>query len=108
MKSIGAILIMLVAAMLFAVSSPQVNAQTANTGALTGTVIDPSGGVIAGATVKVTNIGTGQARTVTTDSKGSYQVSLLPPGNYSVHFEAAGFKSADVLSVTINVTETPT
>ena len=83
------------------------HAQTSNTGALTGTVTDPSGGVIVGATVTVTNLATGQMRTATTGSSGGYQISLLPPGNYSVRFEAKGFKSLDVPSITVNVTETP-
>jgi Carboxypeptidase regulatory-like domain len=108
MKSIRMVLVMLVAALLFAVGAPQLMAQTASTGALTGTVTDPSGGVIASATVTVTNLATGQTRKTTTNANGSYQISLLPPGSYSVHFEAAGFKSADVPLITINVTETPT
>ena len=83
------------------------HAQTANTGALTGTVTDPSGGVIVGATVTVTNLATGLVRTATTTSTGSYQISLLPPGNYSVRFDAKGFKSLDVPLIAINVTETP-
>jgi Carboxypeptidase regulatory-like domain len=83
------------------------HAQTSNTGALAGTVTDPSGGVIVGATVTVTNLATGQTRTATTTSTGSYQISLLPPGNYSVRFDAKGFKSLDVPSITVNVTETP-
>jgi Carboxypeptidase regulatory-like domain len=82
-------------------------AQTSETGALTGTVTDPSGAVISGATVIATNVGTGQSRTTTTDSNGSYKLSLLPPGNYSVKFSAAGFKTSEVPSVAVNVTETP-
>ena len=66
-------------------------AQTAGTGALTGTVTDPSGAVIAGATVTITNNGTGQARTAMTGSDGVYKFSLLPPGSYKVKFEATGF-----------------
>jgi hypothetical protein len=81
-------------------------AQSATTGALTGTVSDPSGGVIAKATVTATNIGTGQSRTATTDANGSYILSLLPPGNYSVTFSAAGFTTAQVPSVTINIAST--
>jgi Carboxypeptidase regulatory-like domain len=84
------------------------HAQTSNTGALSGTVTDPSGGVIVGATVTVTNLATGQTRSATTNSTGAYQISLLPPGNYSVRFDAKGFKSLDVPSITVNVTETPT
>jgi hypothetical protein len=82
-------------------------AQTAETGALTGTVTDPSGGVIAGATVTITSVDTGQTRTTTSDANGSYKFSLLTPGTYSVKFTAAGFKTAEVPSVTVNVTETP-
>src|ERR1700728_3292188 len=83
------------------------NAQTTSTGALTGTVTDPSGGVVVGATVTATNTATGQQRNVTTDSSGVYTIGLLPPGNYNVAFSAAGFKSAEAASVTVNVTETP-
>ncbi len=108
MKSIRILSVFLVAATLLAIGVPQMMAQTASTGALSGTVTDPSGGVIAGAKVTVTNLATGQTRTVTTNAKGSYQISLLPPGDYSVHFAAAGFEATDVPSVTINVTETPT
>ena len=74
-------------------------AQTASTGALTGTVIDQSGGVVAGATVTVTDNGTGQERTATTDSSGSYKFSLLNSGNYSVKFSATGFKTSTLPSV---------
>ena len=81
-------------------------AQTAETGALTGTVTDPSGGVIAGAAVTITSTATGQTRTTTTDANGSYKFSLLTPGTYSVKFSAAGFKTVEVPSVTVNVTET--
>jgi Carboxypeptidase regulatory-like domain/TonB-dependent Receptor Plug Domain len=83
-----------------------VSAQSASTGALAGTVTDPSGGVIAGATVTATSLATGQVRTATTDANGSYKFSLLPPGNYSVRFSATGFKTAEVPSITVNVTET--
>ncbi|HVB87628.1 MAG TPA: carboxypeptidase-like regulatory domain-containing protein [Candidatus Dormibacteraeota bacterium] len=108
MKPMRLLWAVLCALTLFAVSTPRALAQTANTGALTGTVTDPSGGVIAGAKITATNLATGQIRTATTDSKGSYQISLLSPGNYSVHFEAAGFRSVDVPSINVNVTETPT
>jgi Carboxypeptidase regulatory-like domain/TonB dependent receptor len=82
-------------------------AQTAETGALTGTVTDPSSAVIVGASVTITNAATGQTRTTTTDANGSYKFSLLPPGTYSVKFSSTGFKTAEVPAVTVNVTETP-
>jgi Carboxypeptidase regulatory-like domain/TonB dependent receptor len=87
------------------ISTSPALAQSASTGALSGTVTDPSGGVIAGATVTATNLATGQARTAVTDANGVYTISLLPPGNYSAKFSANGFKTAEVPSVTVNVTE---
>jgi hypothetical protein len=93
-------------AVLFLCISPAV-AQTSGTGALTGTVTDPSGGVIVGAAVTATNLGTGQERTATTDAAGVFKFSLLQAGNYAVKFAATGFKTAEVPSVTVDVTETP-
>jgi hypothetical protein len=81
-------------------------AQTAATGALAGTVTDPTGAVVPNVTVTVTSADTGQARTVTTDAAGTYKVGLLPPGSYRVKFEASGFKTVEVPSITVNVTET--
>jgi hypothetical protein len=60
-------------------------------GKIVGTVSDPSGGVVAGATVTVTNTGTGVSRQTSTDSKGYYQVLELPIGRYEVAAEAPGF-----------------
>jgi hypothetical protein len=99
-----ALLVCLIA--LFVCVSPAL-AQSASTGALTGAVTDPSGAVISGATVTATSLGTGQSRDTTTDSSGSYKFSSLPPGNYSVKFSSAGFKTVEVPSITVNVTETP-
>jgi hypothetical protein len=93
-------------AVLFLCGSP-IWAQSGTTGGLTGTVTDPSGGVIVGATVTATNIGTGQERSVTTDASGVYKFSLLQSGNYSLKFSASGFKTAQVPSVSVAITETP-
>jgi Carboxypeptidase regulatory-like domain/TonB-dependent Receptor Plug Domain len=81
-------------------------AQSGTSGALTGTVTDPSGAVISGATVAATNNGTGQERDATTDASGTYKFSLLPPGSYKVKFAASGFKTSEVAAVTVNATET--
>ena len=82
-------------------------AQTAGTGALTGTLTDPSGAVIANATVTLTNNGTQETRKVTTGGDGTYRFALLPPADYRVKFSAAGFKTVEVPSVSISVTESP-
>jgi hypothetical protein len=81
-------------------------AQTAGTGALSGTVTDPSGSVIAGAQVTVTSESSGEVRTVTTSGPGFFTVSLLLPGAYRVDVTKDGFRTATVPHVQIIVTET--
>ena len=63
-----------------------------NYGEITGTVSDPSGAVISGATVRATNTATGVGRTVVTNSTGSYSLPFLVPGVYNVQAEQPGFK----------------
>jgi Carboxypeptidase regulatory-like domain len=84
------------------------HAQTANTGALNGTVTDASGAVVPGVQVVVTNNATGQAVTVVSDARGFYQALLLPPGSYAIDANKAGFKASDYGQVTVKVTETAT
>ena len=55
--------------------------QTIVTGALTGVVTDPSGAVVSGATVTLTNLTTGEMETAATGSGGTYQFPLLKPGD---------------------------
>src|SRR5690348_4228942 len=97
---------LLIVAGLLMACSPVSYAQTAGTGALTGTVTDPSGAVIPNVTVTAISVDTGQARTATTGTDGTYKISLLPPGNYRVAFEASGFKPVEIPSATVTVTET--
>jgi carboxypeptidase family protein len=97
---------LLIVAGLLMACSPVSFAQTAGTGALTGTVTDPSGAVIPNVTVTAISVDTGQARTATTGTDGTYKISLLPPGNYRVTFEASGFKPVEIPSATVTVTET--
>jgi hypothetical protein len=93
-------------ALLSMVSSPRLLGQSAATGALTGTVKDSSGAVVPNVTVTATSVGTDQARTSATDASGTYKFAFLSPGAYKLKFEAAGFNTAEVPSVTITVTET--
>lgn len=81
--------------------------QSATTGALEGRVRNAGGEAIAGATVTVLSPSTGQRHLSEADGAGMYRFSLLTPGVYSVTFEAAGFKSARMESVTVNVSEVP-
>src|SRR6476646_8370904 len=60
---------------------------------ISGTVTDPQGAVVSGATVKATNEATGATLTTTSDSSGSFHVNLIPVGTYKVEMTAAGFKT---------------
>jgi hypothetical protein len=57
--------------------------------------------------VTLTNAETNQVRTAVTGSDGSYRFTLIPPGAYRVRFAATGFKTAEVSSFSVGVTETP-
>ncbi|HXX21356.1 MAG TPA: carboxypeptidase-like regulatory domain-containing protein [Candidatus Acidoferrum sp.] len=91
---------------IFLLCAPLAQAQTAGTGAITGTITDPSGGAVANAAVTATNTGTNQSHDAKTGADGVYKFSLLPPGVYKLHVAASGFKPAEIPSITVNVTET--
>jgi outer membrane receptor for ferrienterochelin and colicin len=85
--------------MVMAFSSITVLGQSqASSGQIVGSVTDPQGAAIAGATVKAVNTGTGLTNTATTNESGTFSLVLLPPGMYKVTIEAAGFSkiNADV------------
>lgn len=65
-----------------------------NFGEISGRVTDPSGGVIVGANVTVTNRATNTARTVQANTSGNYTLPFLPPGLYDVQVDQTGFKAA--------------
>ena len=91
-KLITGILSVLVVA---AVMAPSLMAQSLVSGDLTGTVTDPSGAVLSGATVMLKSDATGQTRTTTTGSNGNYRFSLLAPGNYTVSVNMQGFSKSE-------------
>jgi Carboxypeptidase regulatory-like domain len=68
-----------------------------------GTVTDPSGAVMTGAAVTITNTATQQVRRVMTNVSGSYSVPFLPPGAYSLQVEAPGFKTATRQNIELQV-----
>jgi hypothetical protein len=75
------------------------------TGSFSGTVTDNSGAVVSGAKVTVTVQATNIAREATTDDSGHYLVPLIGVGVYTIHVEAAGFKTADAKDVRLQVDE---
>ncbi|MGE5114656.1 MAG: TonB-dependent receptor domain-containing protein [Acidobacteriaceae bacterium] len=93
----------LTAIMIFAAST--VLAQDV-TGSIVGTVTDPSGSVVANATVTITNTDRNVViRTVSTNAAGNYTALLLPIGHYSVEIKAQGFRTVSRHQIELNVND---
>lgn len=84
--------------------TPWATAQVqSNAGNLMGTVSDPQGARIPGATVTVRNLATNQTRIVSSDENGVYQFLALPPGDYEVVVQASGFATIRNPSVDVRI-----
>jgi len=91
--------------LLVIVTAFEVFAQSASTGALTGTVTDATGAVVPKAAINLRNNGTGLLLTAVTDLEGFYRFSLLPPGQYELRVEMAGFAPHILREVMIQISE---
>src|SRR5580700_3450508 len=81
--------------------------QTATTGDIAGVVTDPSAAVVTGVPMTLKNVDTGSSTSTTTNAQGSYNFSLLPPGNYLVVVNAVGFqKVTKPVTVTLGTSTT--
>jgi outer membrane receptor protein involved in Fe transport len=69
---------------------------------LQGTVADPNGAVVPEATITLKNNETGRTAQTTSSSEGFYRFSELPPGNYTLTVEKAGFKKSSLENITVN------
>ena len=72
-------------------------------GRLAGTVLDQSGGVLPGATITLTNVGTGEVMTTTSGETGAFLFSQVPVGTYKVTVALEGFKAAEFTDVAVAV-----
>src|SRR5215510_14907290 len=100
---------LLAASVILLLLAPGVFGQTATTGMIEGTVADPNGAVVPGATVKVTSPNLIRTQTATTDSQGRYRLVNLPPGKYSVTIEAvSGFAKFEQANIEVNLSKTAT
>ncbi len=88
---------------LLLVASVVTFAQT--TGALSGTVNDPNGAAVAGATVTIKNTSTGEERKVTTNERGTFLFDIVTPGAYNVTVESTGFKKSVASNVAVSVSK---
>ncbi len=89
-------------------SAPPSNAQTAATGALLGTVTDPSGGMVASAQIELLNTATGIKANTVTGTGGDYAFAGVAPGTYSVTATAPGFRTTQVTAVNVQVNTSAT
>lgn len=96
------LIVLVAAAVALAVCLPA----AAQNAAIRGTVIDPAGDAVAGATVVAINSDTGLTRTTSTNAAGAYLFPTLPVGRYVLNVEAEGFKSYVVSDIVLNVADT--
>ena len=93
---------MVIVGLVIFIAQVAVQGQT-TTGSLSGTITDPQGAVVAGATVTLTsNVATGE-RSAVTDSNGAFDFQALLPGTYAVNVEAKGFKKAIARDIVVSV-----
>ncbi|MBZ5696810.1 MAG: TonB-dependent receptor [Acidobacteriia bacterium] len=78
-------------------------AQTAATADLRGSVKDPNGGVIPGATVTLRDVARNLERTVKTNGEGEYVLLSVPPGRYSLTITAEGFARMVATDISLTV-----
>jgi hypothetical protein len=88
------------------VLSSVVNGQTASTGALAGKILDPSGAVVLGAEIHLTNDLGDDTYSATSDGAGELHFLLLPPGDYDLQVSKTGFSVLRLSQISVPVTET--
>jgi Carboxypeptidase regulatory-like domain len=82
--------------------------QSVSSGTITGTVTDPSGGAVVGATVTLTDVSTSTTRTATTNEAGRYVFANVVPGTYTVTINMTGFRLAKFSNQVVNIGTTLT
>src|SRR5687768_11885913 len=69
-------------------------------------VVEDAGGVVPGATVRITNTETGQTQQLTTNNRGYFEAILLNPGTYAVRVELSGFRPLTQTGISLAVGQT--
>ncbi len=76
------------------------------TATLTGTIADPNGAVVPGATVSAKSNETGQIKNAVTNDQGIYTITFLPPGTYDITVEKTGFANVARNNITLEIAQT--
>jgi hypothetical protein len=90
-------------ALLFCLTFNSAQAQSTATGTVSGLVTDPSNAVIAGATVKLTDLSTGSSRDTSTNGAGRYVFVNVTPGTYDIRISKTGFAQSIVSHVPVQI-----
>ncbi|MFN2444042.1 MAG: TonB-dependent receptor domain-containing protein [Vicinamibacterales bacterium] len=93
------------AAALLLTSAATLAVAQSTTGSIQGTVNDAQGGGVPGAAVTIRNVDTQLQRTTVTNESGNYDVQLLPPGEYALTAELAGFRTQQRTGVRLTVNQ---
>jgi len=101
--SIKHLFVTLCCLLVFSLFSSAALGQMAGTGTVSGTVTDPSGAAVIGATVTLTDTATNSARTAVTNDAGRYLFSNVQPGTYDVTINQSGFRQARIVRQVVNV-----
>src|SRR5438552_3546178 len=73
------------------------------TSGLSGRVTDSTGAIVPGASMAVTNTDTGVNRSATSNERGTYDITLLPPGRYQITAKKPGFRPTTRSGITLQV-----
>jgi hypothetical protein len=97
------LLLALVGVFFFACASTTFAQVAVGSAQLNGTVTDPSGGAIAGASISVRNTATATTYTATSDARGFYALPILPPGTYELKASYTGFANYTQTGIVLTV-----
>jgi hypothetical protein len=89
-----------------ALLAPPLSNQTTATGALAGELLDPSGAMIPGATLRLVDQSTSRTLTAISSDSGRFNFLLLPPGSYELQASKTDFETLELFGLEVYVTET--
>jgi hypothetical protein len=102
-RSIKSIALSLAAALVLVIALASTSSAQTFRGSILGTVTDPNGAVVPGATVTARNVGTGIERSTASDEFGNYTLTELQTGTYQVVVSKTGFQSLAINEVVVEV-----